>query len=101
MTFIDGLGGLVMAKWREAKNERNDYTYILFDGVFTSRYKVSAFGFNAKKGDGVTYKAQQIGENIWLSVSWRYVAPTLLKRILCGVAPLTNDEIYQIAVKHI
>ena len=90
-----------MAKWREAKNWNNDCTYILFDGVLTSHYKISAFGFGAKKGDEVTYKAQQIGDQIWLSVLWLYVAPTLLKRIPCGVKTLTNDEIYQIAARYI
>lgn len=90
-----------MTKWREGKNWHNDYTYILFDGVLTSRYKINTFGFNAKKGDGVTYKAQQIGDQIWLSVLWDYVAPTLLKRIPCGAEPLANDEIYQIAVEYI
>lgn len=90
-----------MAKWREAKNRNNDCTYILFDGVLTSRYKINTFGFGAKKGDEVTYKAQHIGDHIWLSVLWRYAAPTLLKRIPCGVEPLTNDEIYQIAIEYI
>lgn len=90
-----------MCKWREAKNWNNDCTYILFDGVLSSRYKISTFGFDAKKGDEVTYKAQQIGDQIWLSVLWHYAALTLLKRIPCGVEPLTNDEIYQIAMEHI
>lgn len=90
-----------MAKWREAKNWNNDCTYILFDGVLTNRYEIKVWGFNAKVGDEVTYKAQQIGDQIWLSVSQIYGPPVLLKRIPCGVEPLTNEEIYQIAIKHI
>lgn len=95
------MGALAMSKWREAKNRNNDCTYILFDGIFTGRYRVTTWGFNIKVGENVTYKAQQIGDQIWLSVQPRHTSLSLLKRIPCGVEPLSNEEIYQIAVKYI
>ena len=90
-----------MKKWREAKNWNNDCTYILFDGVLSGLYKINTLDFNAKVGDEVTYKAQQIGDKIWLSVLQPYSPAVLLKRIDCGSQTLSNEEIYQIAIKHI
>lgn len=87
--------------FREAKNWNNDNTYILFDDVFTGKYKVKVWSFGIKKGDAVTYKAQQINDHIWLSVLGKYHAPALLKRIPCGDKQLSNEEIYQIALRYI
>lgn len=95
------MGGLFMKKWVEKKNWNNTYTYIVFDDVLSDRYKVTAWCFSAQAGDKVTYKAQQIGDQIWLSVLVRSVAPCLLKRIPCGTEHLSNDAIYKIAVEHI
>lgn len=95
------MGDLIVGEYRVAKNLLNGCTFILFDGVLSGRYKISGLGLNAKVGDEVIYKAQQIGDKIWLSVLWRYAALTLLKRIDCGSQILSNDEIYQIAIQNI
>lgn len=90
-----------MKKWVEKKNCCNDYTYIVFDGVLSNRYQIKGWCFSPQTGDKVTYKAQQIGDEIWLSIIAWYGEAFLLKRIPCGAEHLSNDAIYRIAVEYI
>lgn len=90
-----------MKKWVEKKNCCNDYTYIVFGGVLSGRYKIKGWCFSPQAGDKVTYKAQQIGDQIWLSIIAGYGETFLLKRIPCGFERLSNEQIYNKAIKYL
>lgn len=76
-------------------NVLNDYKYIEFSGVLSGRYETLQ-----PQGTPVVYKAQLIGDYVWLSyrAGGFLSAVTLLKRISAyNVAEDDFDKIYKIA----